>query len=79
MAGRRIQIPILIAAAILVVTAAGDGGGKSVALTLERAVDREGMRVSQLRELDRIRHGRVLGQLSSVDFPVGGSYNPYTA
>ncbi|KAL6124936.1 hypothetical protein ACLB2K_077444 [Fragaria x ananassa] len=45
-------------------------------LTLERAFPtNHKVELSQLRARDRLRHGRVLSGV--VDFPVGGTFNPY--
>ncbi|KAL0390598.1 UNVERIFIED_CONTAM: Aspartic proteinase-like protein 2 [Sesamum calycinum] len=68
-----VAVAVLLAAVVVVC-----GEGKSVTLTLERA-SHEGLELSQLRERDRIRHGRFLQQqpLGVVDFPVQGTYDPY--
>ncbi|KAL0418271.1 UNVERIFIED_CONTAM: Aspartic proteinase-like protein 2 [Sesamum radiatum] len=70
-----VAVAVLLAAVVVVVVC---GEGKSVTLTLERA-SHEGLELSQLRERDRIRHGRFLQQqpLGVVDFPVQGTYDPY--
>ncbi|KAG9144010.1 hypothetical protein Leryth_013893 [Lithospermum erythrorhizon] len=61
-------------------------GGGGVTLTLERAFPRsqDGMKMGQLKEFDRFRHGRLLQQASGagsvngvVDFPVDGTYDPF--
>lgn len=45
-------------------------------LTLERSFPtNHKVELSQLRARDRLRHGRVLSGV--VDFPVGGTFNPY--
>ncbi|GFP85877.1 aspartic proteinase-like protein 2 [Phtheirospermum japonicum] len=78
------NIPVVMAA-LLVVTAAAaaavGGEEKSVTWTLERA-SHEGVELSRLRDIDRVRHGRFLQQqqqqpLGVVDFPVEGTYDPY--
>ncbi|KAK6926681.1 Xylanase inhibitor, N-terminal [Dillenia turbinata] len=49
-------------------------------LTLQRAFPRnERVGLNQLKARDRVRHGRMLQSYSGVvDFPVEGSYDPYT-
>ncbi|GAV78028.1 Asp domain-containing protein [Cephalotus follicularis] len=60
-------------------------GGFPATLTLERAIPpNHKMELSQLRERDELRHGRLLQSSSSsspvgvVDFPVYGTYDPMT-
>ncbi|KAL3849609.1 hypothetical protein ACJIZ3_011491 [Penstemon smallii] len=67
-------IPLLLTAALVVFTVVVGG----VTLTLERA-NHEGFELSQLRDRDRVRHGRFLQQQTTgvVDFPVEGTYDPY--
>ncbi|KAI3450652.1 hypothetical protein Pfo_007317 [Paulownia fortunei] len=79
----RILVVEVVAAAALILTVAVvavvvGGEGKSVMLTLERA-SHDGVGMSQLRDRDRVRHGRFLQQqpLGVVDFPVQGTYDPY--
>lgn len=70
----------ILAAALLLAVAVGlvGGEGKHLMLSLERA-SHKGMGVSQLRDRDRVRHGRFLQQqpLGVVDFSVEGTYDPY--
>ncbi|GER42683.1 eukaryotic aspartyl protease family protein [Striga asiatica] len=77
---QRVSTRFLLAALLLVTAAGVDGDGKSVTLTLERASN-EGLELSRLRELDRVRHGRFLQQQQQppgvVDFLVDGTYDPY--
>ncbi|KAL8515885.1 hypothetical protein ACS0TY_014546 [Phlomoides rotata] len=51
---------------------------QSVTLTLERA-NHAGLELSQLRDRDSVRHGRLLQQRPTgvVDFPVEGTYDPF--
>ncbi|KAK4492672.1 hypothetical protein RD792_003492 [Penstemon davidsonii] len=67
-------IPLLLTAVLVVLTVVVGG----VTLTLERA-NHEGFELSQLRDRDRVRHGRFLQQQTTgvVDFPVQGTYDPY--
>ncbi|GER34422.1 eukaryotic aspartyl protease family protein [Striga asiatica] len=72
---------ILVVAALLLTAAAVGAEGEGLVLSLERA-NHIGLGVSQLRERDRVRHGRFLQQqqhqaLGIVDFPVQGTYDPY--
>ncbi|KAL9247584.1 hypothetical protein vseg_021002 [Gypsophila vaccaria] len=56
------------------------GGVYHASLKLERSISlRDRVELSQLREYDRVRHGRSLGSVAAgvVDFPVSGTYNPY--
>ncbi|KAL3637905.1 hypothetical protein CASFOL_018353 [Castilleja foliolosa] len=51
----------------------------TVLLSLERA-NHDGVELSRLRDIDRVRHGRILQQqqpLGVVDFPLEGTYDPY--
>ncbi|EPS67578.1 hypothetical protein M569_07197 [Genlisea aurea] len=71
---------ILVVAAMLLTAEAAAGFGEGrLALMLERA-NHVGMKLSQLKDFDRVRHGRFLAQQSAgvVDFPVQGSFNPFT-
>ncbi|KAK6141717.1 hypothetical protein DH2020_024519 [Rehmannia glutinosa] len=75
------RILVAAAAALLLTVAVGvvvGGEGKRLMLTLERA-NHDGVGMSQLRDRDRVRHGRFLQQqaLGVVDFPVQGTYDPY--
>ncbi|CAA0841247.1 Eukaryotic aspartyl protease family protein [Striga hermonthica] len=78
---QRLSNRFLLAALLLVTAvAAVDGDWKRFTLTLERA-SHEGLELSRLRELDRVRHGRFLQQQQQppgvVDFLVDGTYDPY--
>ncbi|KAL8158499.1 hypothetical protein V2J09_000036 [Rumex salicifolius] len=67
---------ILFAAAVV---SGAPAGGFPSSLSLERAfpIDKR-VEVSQLRERDRARHGRLLqSQNGVVDFPVSGTFDPY--
>ncbi|XP_047308440.1 aspartic proteinase 36 [Impatiens glandulifera] len=47
-------------------------------LTLERAFPTShGVEMSQLRDRDRVRHGRILQSSGVIDFPVEGTYDPF--
>ncbi|KAL8496477.1 hypothetical protein ACS0TY_020258 [Phlomoides rotata] len=72
------MILLLTAVALLLTAVVVGGEGKSLMLTLERA-SHEGVGVSQLRDRDRVRHGRLLQQqpVGVVDFQVEGTYDPY--
>ncbi|KAL6513809.1 hypothetical protein OROMI_034461 [Orobanche minor] len=75
------RILVVVSALILMAAAAavvGREGNKRFVLNLERA-SHAGLGVSQLRDRDRVRHGRFLQQQLSgvVDFPVQGTYDPY--
>ncbi|KAL3620148.1 hypothetical protein CASFOL_035060 [Castilleja foliolosa] len=71
---------VILVAVLLVVTAAVVvGEEKSVTWALERA-NHDGVELSRLRDIDRVRHGRILQQqqpLGVVDFPLEGTYDPY--
>ncbi|EYU37011.1 hypothetical protein ABFS82_04G202900 [Erythranthe guttata] len=77
-----VSVVSVVSAALLLTVAVGvlvGGEGRNVMLALERA-SHDGMGVSQLRDRDRVRHGRFLQQqqpLGVVDFPVQGTYDPY--
>lgn len=53
-------------------------GGKSLTWNLQRA-SHDGVELNQLRDRDRVRHGRILQQKPSgvVDFDVEGTYDPF--
>ncbi|CAI9781467.1 unnamed protein product [Fraxinus pennsylvanica] len=72
----RIQVVAIVVLAVTEVVLGG--GGKSLTLTLERA-SHKGAELSQLRNRDLIRHGRILQQRPSgvVDLPVEGTYDPF--
>ncbi|XP_075492048.1 aspartic proteinase 36-like isoform X2 [Primulina tabacum] len=72
------RIFVAVAVSILVAVTAVAGEWNSVKLTLERA-SHIGIELGQLRDSDRIRHGRFLQQQSLVvvDFHVGGTYDPF--
>lgn len=78
MPSARISVAVMVAVAILVAAVAVGGEGNSVKLTLER-VSHRGIELDQLRDGDRIRHGRFLQQQSLVvvDFHVEGTYDPF--
>ncbi|KAL0460113.1 UNVERIFIED_CONTAM: Aspartic proteinase-like protein 2 [Sesamum latifolium] len=69
-------------AAVLLLTlevgAAVGGGGKSLVLSLERT-SHAGSGLSQLRNIDRVRHGRLLQQQPAgvVNLPLLGTYDPF--
>ncbi|KAL0436354.1 UNVERIFIED_CONTAM: Aspartic proteinase-like protein 2 [Sesamum radiatum] len=69
-------------AAVLLLTlevgAAVGGGGKSLVLNLERT-SHAGFGLSQLRNIDRVRHGRLLQQQPAgvVNLPLLGTYDPF--
>ncbi|KAL2557426.1 Eukaryotic aspartyl protease family protein [Forsythia ovata] len=69
-------------AVVLVVAAAAEmvmcDGGKSLKWNLQRA-SHDGVELSQLRDRDRVRHGRILQQKPSgvVNFDVEGTYDPF--
>ncbi|KAL6516724.1 hypothetical protein OROGR_020029 [Orobanche gracilis] len=74
---------ILVAAALILTSTVAvgvvvGGEGRGLILNLERA-SHDGLGLSQLRDRDRVRHGRFLQQqpLGIVDFPVQGTYDPY--
>ncbi|CAA0832628.1 Eukaryotic aspartyl protease family protein [Striga hermonthica] len=71
---------LVVVALLLTAAAAGVAKGKGLVLSLERA-NHIGLGVSQLRDRDRVRHGRFLQQqqqaLGIVDLPVQGTYDPY--
>ncbi|GFP93541.1 aspartic proteinase-like protein 2 [Phtheirospermum japonicum] len=72
---------ILVAAVLILtveVAAVGEEENKRLVLSLERA-SHDGLGVSQLKDRDRVRHGRFLQQqaLGVVDFPVQGTYDPF--
>lgn len=71
-------VAVVVAVFLVVSVAAVGGDAQSLTLTLERA-NHAGLELSQLRDRDRIRHGRILQQRPSgvVDFPVEGTYDPY--
>lgn len=57
-------------------------GGFPAMMTLERAfpIDHRVHELSQLRARDRIRHGRMLQSSNGggvIDFPIGGTFNPF--
>ncbi|XVF05271.1 hypothetical protein REPUB_Repub05bG0157500 [Reevesia pubescens] len=71
-----IMITVLVLEAVLVM------GGFPATLKLERRIplaSHEELELSRLRELDRVRHGRLLQSSSGgvVDFPVQGTYDPF--
>ncbi|KAL3622953.1 hypothetical protein CASFOL_033253 [Castilleja foliolosa] len=68
----------LILTASMSVAVDGEEENKRLVLSLERA-SHDGLGMSQLRDRDRVRHGRFLQQqdLGVVDFPVQGTYDPY--
>lgn len=70
--------PATILVVLFTVVVVVGGEGKSMMLTLERA-SHEGVGMSQLRNRDRVRHGRLLQQqpMGVVDFTVEGTYDPY--
>ncbi|KAL2536181.1 Eukaryotic aspartyl protease family protein [Forsythia ovata] len=72
------NIPVVVIVVLAVTAVVLGGGGKSVTLTLERA-SHEGAELSQLRDRDLIRHGRILQQRPPgvVDLPVEGTYDPF--
>ncbi|CAA3032280.1 aspartic ase 2 isoform X2 [Olea europaea subsp. europaea] len=72
----RIQVLVIVVLAVTEVVLGG--GGKSVTLALERA-SHKGAELSQLRNHDLIRHGRILQQRPSgvIDLPVEGTYDPF--
>ncbi|KZV47183.1 aspartic protein-like protein 2 [Dorcoceras hygrometricum] len=74
----RISVAVAVAVAIFMAAAAVVGEGNRVELSLER-VSHRGIELGQLRDNDRIRHGRVLQQQSPVvvDFHVQGTYDPF--
>lgn len=71
---------VLVVVAVVVLSAAAvfGSGGKSLTLTLERA-SQNGLEMSELRDRDRLRHGRILQQQPTgvLDFPVEGTYDPF--
>ncbi|CAA2985835.1 aspartic proteinase-like protein 2 isoform X1 [Olea europaea var. sylvestris] len=71
---------VLVVVAVVVLSAAAvfGSGGKSLTLTLERA-SHNGLEMSELRDRDRLRHGRILQQQPTgvLDFPVEGTYDPF--
>ncbi|XP_051134228.1 aspartic proteinase 36-like isoform X2 [Andrographis paniculata] len=69
------RVAVVVVPLILAVVG---GEGKSLVLSLDRA-SRAGLGVTQLGQLDRVRHGRLLQQqpMGVVDFPVKGTYDPF--
>ncbi|KAL0369586.1 UNVERIFIED_CONTAM: Aspartic proteinase-like protein 2 [Sesamum angustifolium] len=71
-----------VLAAVLLMTlevgVAVGGGGKSLVLSLERT-SHTGFGLSQLRNIDRLRHGRLLQQRPAgvVNLPLLGTYDPF--
>ncbi|KAK4440665.1 Aspartic proteinase-like protein 2 [Sesamum alatum] len=69
----------VFAAALLLTVAVGDGG-KSLVLSLERT-SHAGFGLSQLSNIDRVRHGRLLQQQPAgagvVNLPLLGTYDPF--
>lgn len=87
----QVIVPLLAAAVIaaqLAVFSAAAGGKFPAKLTLERTVPVRGVGLEHLKARDRFRHQRMLlGSSSSssstnatsvVEFPVEGSWNPFT-
>lgn len=65
---------------LLVAAVAAVVGGGQMGFSLERAFPTShGVELSQLRERDRVRHGRMLQNFPGgvVDFPVEGTYDPF--
>ncbi|KAK9912904.1 hypothetical protein M0R45_036737 [Rubus argutus] len=76
MAAILFRAKILMAVAVLLSCAAVVLCSFPATLTLERAFpSNHKVQMSQLRARDRVRHGRMLSGV--VDFPVGGTFNPY--
>lgn len=76
MAAILFRAKILMAVAVLLSCAAVVLCSFPATLTLERAFPtNHKVQLSQLRARDRVRHGRMLSGV--VDFPVGGTFNPY--
>ncbi|KAL2453496.1 Eukaryotic aspartyl protease family protein [Abeliophyllum distichum] len=74
-------VAVAVAVALVVAAAAEMvmcDGGKSLKWNLQRA-SHDGVELSQLRDRDRARHGRILQQKPSgvVNFDVEGTYDPF--
>ncbi|KAI4386093.1 hypothetical protein MLD38_004057 [Melastoma candidum] len=71
-----------LAAAVTVLCVAAASAAYPASLTLERAFPAKGGgspgELKKLLARDRIRHGRMLQSKDVVDFPVVGSYDPFT-
>ncbi|KAL8487243.1 hypothetical protein ACS0TY_023790 [Phlomoides rotata] len=73
-----VTVAVVVSAFLVMSVAAAGGDVQSLRLTLERA-NHDGLELSQLRDRDSIRHGRILQQRPTgvVDFPVDGTYDPF--
>lgn len=71
----------ILAAVMTLWAVAAAVGAFPRSLTLERAFPVKGNRSLELKKLvarDRMRHGRMLQSKDVIDFPVEGSYDPFT-
>lgn len=78
--GFLVMAAVLALAAAAVVSALSGGGGFQRVLTLERAFPvEERVDLEVIKARDRARHARMLQGFSGgiVDFPVGGTSDPY--
>lgn len=79
----RYGLVVVFAGVVLPAAVVLCGGGMGMTMQLDRAFPTShGVPISQLRERDRLRHGRFLQQQSSpngvVDFLVAGTFDPFT-
>ncbi|XP_019162204.1 PREDICTED: uncharacterized protein LOC109158762 [Ipomoea nil] len=74
----RYLVAVVISGELMSAAAAVLCGEGSLSFTLERAFPTShGVEMSQLRERDRVYHGRILQSSGVVDFPVEGTYDPF--
>ncbi|XP_019150478.1 PREDICTED: aspartic proteinase-like protein 2 isoform X2 [Ipomoea nil] len=74
----RYLVAVVISGVLMSAAAAVLYGEGTLSFTLERAFPTShGVEMSQLRERDRVRHGRILQSSGVVDFPVEGTYDPF--
>lgn len=75
----RYLVAVVISGVLMSAAAAAALYGEgTLSFALERAFPTShGVEMSQLRERDRVRHGRILQSSGVVDFPVEGTYDPF--